>query len=102
MSAEQVVLFEVKDEVATITLNRPDRLNAMSDELMGGISDAIEQVRNDHSVRVVVVTGNGRGFCAGADLQQVAEPDTQSGASDNRKLNVRKINRTRSIRHLPM
>lgn len=82
MSAEQVVLFEVKDEVATITLNRPDRLNAMSDELMGGISEAIEQVRNDHSVRVVVVTGNGRGFCAGADLQQVAEPDTQSGASD--------------------
>ena len=48
MSAEQVVLFEVKDEVATITLNRPDRLNAMSDELMGGISDAIEQVSDDH------------------------------------------------------
>jgi 2-(1,2-epoxy-1,2-dihydrophenyl)acetyl-CoA isomerase len=82
MSAEQVVLFEVKDEVATITLNRPDCLNAMSDELMGGISDAIEQVRKDQSVRVVVLTGNGRGFCAGADLQQVAEPNAQSGGSD--------------------
>jgi 2-(1,2-epoxy-1,2-dihydrophenyl)acetyl-CoA isomerase len=49
---------------------------------MGGISDAIEQVRKDQSVRVVVLTGNGRGFCAGADLQQVAEPNAQSGGSD--------------------
>ena len=75
MTAEQAVLLGVEDGVATISLNRPERLNAMSDELMSGISDAIDQVRKDQSVRVVVLTGNGRGFCAGADLQQVAKPE---------------------------
>ena len=74
MSDEKVVLFNVEDGVATIRLNRPDMLNAMTDELMGGISQAIDAVRDDESVRVVVLTGEGRGFCAGADLQQVAQP----------------------------
>ena len=77
MSDEKVVLFNVEDGVATIRLNRPDMLNAMTDELMGGISQAIDAVRDDESVRVVVLTGEGRGFCAGADLQQVAQPQQQ-------------------------
>ena len=81
MTAEQAVLLGVEDGVATISLNRPERLNAMSDELMSGISDAIDQVRKDQSVRVVVLTGNGRGFCAGADLQQVANPEPQPAAA---------------------
>ena len=81
MTAEQAVLLGVEDGVATISLNRPERLNAMSDELMSGISDAIDQVRKDQSVRVVVLTGNGRGFCAGADLQQVAKPEPQPAAA---------------------
>ncbi len=93
MTAEQVVLFGVEDGVATITLNRPERLNAMSDELMSGISDAIDQVRKDQSVRVVVLTGNGRGFCAGADLQQVAQPEPQPAAAAAWHLTARKISK---------
>ena len=81
MTAEQAVLFSVEDGVATVSLNRPDRFNAMTDELMRGISEAIDKVREDQSVRVVVLTGNGRGFCAGADLQQVAQPEPAPAAA---------------------
>ncbi len=81
MTAEQAVLFSVEDGVATVSLNRPDRFNAMTDELMRGISEAIDKVREDQSVRVVVLTGNGRGFCAGADLQQVAQPQPAPAAA---------------------
>ena len=67
------VHYEVCDAVATITLNRPEQLNAMTLELMNGVSAALEAVNSDETVRVVVLTGAGRGFCAGADLNQVAE-----------------------------
>ena len=69
------VLYRAEEGVACLTLNRPDRLNAMTNALMQGICDALKQVDEDESVRVVVITGAGRGFCAGADLQQVANPD---------------------------
>tara|TARA_A100001037_G_scaffold306853_1_gene357202 strand:- start:2489 stop:3298 length:810 start_codon:yes stop_codon:yes gene_type:complete len=73
VSAAEPLLYAVKDGIATLTLNRPESLNAMNDELMGGISAALEQVRHDQSIRVVVVTGAGRGFCAGADLAAAAD-----------------------------
>ena len=73
MSAAEPLLYAVEDGIATLTLNRPESLNAMNDELMGGISAALEQVRHDESIRVVVVTGAGRGFCAGADLAAAAD-----------------------------
>ena len=76
MSDAETVLFAVDDSVATITLNRPESLNAMTTDLMRGITRAIGNVVRDESVRVVILTGAGRGFCAGADLGDVAErPD---------------------------
>ena len=77
MSDQDAVLYEVNDGVATLRLNRPERINAMTNDLMQGISDALDRVGQDETVRVVVLTGEGRGFCAGADLQQVA-----AGGSD--------------------
>ncbi|MEM7100248.1 MAG: enoyl-CoA hydratase-related protein [Pseudomonadota bacterium] len=79
--SEQVVEYQAADGIATITLNRPESLNAMNNELMGGISTSIDQVREDESVRVVVITGRGRGFCAGADLKQTAEGSGSEGGS---------------------
>ncbi len=64
------VLYEVRGTVATITLNRPDRLNAIVPELTAGLRDALANVRADPAVRAVVLTGAGRAFCAGADLSQ--------------------------------
>jgi enoyl-CoA hydratase len=55
--------------VALLTLNRPDRLNAMSHELVADLHDALDELRTDESTRVVVLTGAGRGFCAGLDLK---------------------------------
>ncbi len=68
------VLLSQEDGVATITLNRPESMNAMTNELMRGISQALEIVQGNEDIRVVILTGNGRGFCAGADLVQAAEP----------------------------
>lgn len=59
---------ETSDGICTITLNRPDRLNAFTATMAGELIDAFDAVDADDSVRVVVVTGAGRGFCAGADL----------------------------------
>jgi enoyl-CoA hydratase/carnithine racemase len=62
------VLYSVADGVATITLNRPERLNALNGGMYNGISEAFDQTDADDNVRAVVVTGSGRAFCAGADL----------------------------------
>ena len=62
------IIFEIKDEIATITLNRPERLNAWTYDMSIEIWDAIERVENDPNLRVTIITGAGRGFCAGADL----------------------------------
>jgi enoyl-CoA hydratase/carnithine racemase len=63
------IVYEVSDQVATITLNRPERMNAFTDVMMREVIDAFDRVDADDEVRVVIVTGAGdRAFCAGADL----------------------------------
>jgi enoyl-CoA hydratase/carnithine racemase len=64
----QQIAYEVADGVATITLDRPDRLNAFTVRMQRELCAALDEVDADPDVRVVVVTGRGRGFCAGADL----------------------------------
>lgn len=71
------ITYEVADRVATITLNRPDRLNAINDEMPGEIRLAVEEANRDDDVHVIVLTGAGRSFCAGYDLKEYAEkPDS--------------------------
>lgn len=65
---ESTVLYEVKNGVATITLNRPQSLNSMNDALIDGLHDALDCVEKDDKVRCAVLTGNGKAFCAGGDL----------------------------------
>ena len=74
MSAYEDILYDVKDRVAVITLNRPDRLNAWTAAMQASVKRAIVDAAKDDAVRVIVITGAGRGFCAGADmggLQQI-------------------------------
>lgn len=77
MSAEaSEILVDVSDGVATVTLNRPDRLNAVTPTMATAYADALLRCDDDPAVRIVVVTGAGRAFCAGADLGELAKgPD---------------------------
>lgn len=67
------VLISASQGVATVTLNRPDALNSLTVELKEALLDAVQQVAADPAVRAVVLTGAGRGFCAGQDLREHAE-----------------------------
>ncbi|MEZ5659320.1 MAG: enoyl-CoA hydratase-related protein [Burkholderiaceae bacterium] len=75
------VLYETADAVATITLNRPDSLNALSSELMTALRLHVEAAEHDSAVRAVLITGAGRGFSSGADLAEAANrpSDRDSG-----------------------
>lgn len=65
---EAVVLYDKIGEIARITLNRPKALNAMSGELVKSLAECLTQAADDKEVRVIVLTGSGKGFCAGGDL----------------------------------
>jgi enoyl-CoA hydratase len=67
------------DDVAVITLDRPERLNAMSFELVDDLHAALDAVHADNSCRVVVLTGAGRGFCAGLDLKSIGSASVTTG-----------------------
>ena len=74
------VLVDRDDAVVTVTLNRPDRLNAMSLALVEQLRDLLGDLGSDRSVRAVVLTGAGRGFCAGGDVSDLAASGTEHGA----------------------
>jgi len=69
MTDSSTLLIERRERVAILTLNRPDRLNALNAEILEAINRASESIRNDDSVWAVIITGAGRGFSAGADLR---------------------------------
>ncbi len=67
----ETILFETQDSIATITLNRPDKLNAFNDLMIRESTDAFKQCGRDKGIRCVVLTGNGRAFSSGQDLSDV-------------------------------
>jgi enoyl-CoA hydratase/carnithine racemase len=76
------IIYEVAERIATITLNRPDQLNAFTGVMMRELIDAFDRVDADDEVRVVIVTGAGRGFCAGADLSGGGETFSRGGSDE--------------------
>ena len=64
----QLIELEIADGIATLRLNRPEKRNAMSDEMRSEFIEALEMVTADKSIRALVLTGNGKGFCAGGDI----------------------------------
>jgi enoyl-CoA hydratase/carnithine racemase len=69
----ECLLYEVKDGIATLTLNRPERLNALGGTLRQDLHDAVTRAGADPEVRVMVVTGAGKGFCSGGDVKAMGE-----------------------------
>ncbi len=76
------VIYEVSDHIATVTLNRPERLNALTAVMMLELQDAMVRAGEDPDVGAVVLTGAGRGFCAGADMDMLKAVGGDSRASD--------------------
>ncbi len=66
----QTLTLDIDDHVARISLNRPDMMNAFNEQLIWDMGEATQVVREDSQIRVLVITGEGRGFTAGADLSE--------------------------------
>ena len=64
----ETILYDVEDGILTITLNRPDRLNAFNNEMRDEVITALDMADADDDVKAIIFTGSGRAFCAGADL----------------------------------
>lgn len=79
---QAVVGYEVENGVAWIRLNRPDRMNAVNGELRRALVDAVKRADRDETAKVLVVTGSGRAFCAGADVREFG--DREGGVADIR------------------
>lgn len=67
--SEQDVLYSVEDGIATVTLNRPESLNALTNEMNLKLDSLVEEIKQDNKVKAVILTGNGRAFCAGTDIK---------------------------------
>ncbi len=85
----KVVLYQVDGGVARITLNRPEKRNALNDALVAELKDCLTLANDDEAVRVIVITGAGNDFCAGADLsalQKIATASVEENVEDARSL----------------
>jgi 2-(1,2-epoxy-1,2-dihydrophenyl)acetyl-CoA isomerase len=69
------ILFEIKEKVAVVTLNRPDKLNSFNREMALLLQNKLDEAASLHEVRCIYITGAGKGFCAGQDLAEVVDPN---------------------------
>jgi len=78
------ILFEASDAIATITLNRPEKLNAYTVQMGEEVVDAFRRVRDDANLRAVILAGAGRAFCAGVDLDALRAPARRTSCASSR------------------
>jgi 2-(1,2-epoxy-1,2-dihydrophenyl)acetyl-CoA isomerase len=98
VAADSTVRFDVADAIATITLDRPAALNALTVPMKEELLAALQRAETDRAVRAVIVTGAGRAFCAGQDLHERLEPDA-APLGDELRLRYNPI--ARAMRGLP-
>ena len=79
MTSYETVLYRIEDQVGIITLNRPQARNSFNQALRADLGAAIDRANNDENVRIVMICGAGKGFCAGADLTDVGDNSSKEG-----------------------
>lgn len=87
--ANKTILYQVDAAVARLTLNRPEKRNALNEALIAGLKDGLRQANDDPAVRVIVITGAGADFCSGADLaalQKISQASIVENVADARSL----------------
>jgi 2-(1,2-epoxy-1,2-dihydrophenyl)acetyl-CoA isomerase len=82
MDALPELIETIEDGIATLTFNRPERMNALSTPIMQGLLDGLPRLAGDPAVKVVVLTGAGRAFCAGGDVKDMAQGSQQRSAAE--------------------
>lgn len=87
---DRALLETVEDGVLTLTMNRPDRLNALNGEMLQGMVDAVARAAADPAIGVIVLRGAGRGFCAGGDVKAMAERGAGGDSFDARVQDLRR------------
>lgn len=99
-----LVLYNQIESVATLTLNLPEKLNAISIEVQSEIRSLVARIRNDATVRCVVVTGQGKAFCVGADLSSMKEPPAGTSMGEQMAQWMREVSipMVRELRSLPI
>lgn len=100
--SEPSILLEINEGVALLTLNRPANLNSFNAEMHQQMRDALNQVRKDASVRALVITGAGRGFCAGQDLSDRNVAATSEAPDLGESIEKRYNPLLRTLRDLPL
>lgn len=83
------LIYQLNGGIAQLTLNRPDKRNALNDALVSGLRESLARANNDPAARVIVITGAGKDFCAGADLsalQKISEASVSENSADARSL----------------
>ncbi|MFN5716804.1 MAG: enoyl-CoA hydratase-related protein, partial [Bradyrhizobium sp.] len=80
--AYETIKYEVAEQILTITLNRPDKLNAFNATMQQELIDAFDKADKDDDVRAIIVTGEGRGFCAGMDMQALSALGAAGGTGN--------------------
>jgi 2-(1,2-epoxy-1,2-dihydrophenyl)acetyl-CoA isomerase len=96
------VLFTRDGPIATLLLNRPEKLNALDEAEQHGLAEAFATIAHDHSVRVAIITGAGRGFCAGGDIETLSRLKTSHHSATLRSLLEDANNLVQAIRRLPI
>src|SRR5690242_14096360 len=83
MTSENHLLCERRDGVLYLTMNRPDRLNALSDAIINGLLAQLGDAATDREIGAIVLTGAGRGFCAGGDINRMRDRNEAGSGGDN-------------------
>jgi 2-(1,2-epoxy-1,2-dihydrophenyl)acetyl-CoA isomerase len=96
-TTSDTMLLDVSERIATLTLNRPDKLNALSGEMMEELVPIMERLAEDKEVRCVVVAGAGRGFCAGGDVAGMASGESMP--NENPVARLRRLEETSRLLH---
>jgi len=76
--AEQNIIYTKEDGIGMVTLNRPERLNAITQQMLGDLADIVAEIIRDNDVQAMIITGNGRTFCAGTDVANLGRDDEES------------------------
>ena len=82
MENNESVIMEKEEGIATINLNRPEKLNAINEAMLESLSEVLSEAARDDAIKVLVITGVGRGFCSGADVGNVLQTQTEEGEEE--------------------